>query len=96
MEELKRFDIAEWNGIAMVVVESDILPPDPALVVIPLLPDYPAAKGLNPTIPHKGQPLVLATRLVTSVRRSALSRKASAAGHADEITRALDILLTGV
>ncbi|WP_252944110.1 CcdB family protein [Oceanicola sp. 502str15] len=96
MEELKRHDIAEWDGIAMVVVESDILPPDPALVVIPLLPDYPAAKGLNPTIRYKGQPLVLATRLITSVRRAALTRKASAADQADDITRALDILLTGV
>ena len=96
MEELKRFDIAEWDGIAMVVVESDILPPDPALVVIPLLPDYPAAKGLNPSIRHGDQTLVLATRLITSVRRTALARKGTAAAQADEITRALDILLTGV
>lgn len=31
----------------MVVVESELLPLDPAVVVIPLLPDYPAVKDLN-------------------------------------------------
>lgn len=40
MERLSRFDITEHAGVAMVVVESELLPPDPAVVVIPLLPDY--------------------------------------------------------
>ena len=44
MEGLTRFEIAEHRGVAMVVVESDPLPPDPAVVVIPLLPDYPAVR----------------------------------------------------
>jgi len=44
MERLIRFDIAEHLGVAMVVVESDLLPPDPAVVAIPLLPDYPAVR----------------------------------------------------
>jgi len=30
MEHLTRFDIAEHRGVAMVVIESDMLPPDPA------------------------------------------------------------------
>ena len=35
MESLTRYDVAEYNGVKMVVVESDLLPPDPAVVVIP-------------------------------------------------------------
>lgn len=96
MDELTRFDIAEYGGVAMVVVESDLLPPDPAVVVIPLLPDYPAIRHLNPVIQHDGQGLVLATRLIAAVRRSSLRRVGSAAGQGDEITRAVDVLMGGV
>ena len=96
MERLTRFDIAEHDGVAMVVVESDLLPPDPAVVVIPLLPDYPAVRHLNPEIPHAGRRLILATRLIAAVRRARLRRAGSAADHADEITRAVDVLMGGV
>ena len=96
MEALKTYDIAEHGGIAMVVVESDLLPPDPAIVVIPLLADYPAIRGLNPMIDVRGRGLVLATRLITSVRRAPLRRIGSATAQADEITRAVDILMAGV
>ena len=96
MEGLSRFDIAEHGGVAMVVVESGLLPPDPAIVVIPLLRDYPAIRQLNPLIEVNGEPLVLATRLVTSVRRAALRRIGSAAGQGEDITRAIDILMAGV
>lgn len=44
MDALPRFDVAEYNGVKMVVIESELLPPDPAVVVIPLLTDYPAVK----------------------------------------------------
>ena len=96
MEDLKRFDVAEWNGVAMVVVESDLLPPDPAIVVIPLVPDYPAAQVLNPVIVHDGRRLVLATRLIGAVRRSALRRAGSVADQGDRIIRAVDILTGGI
>ncbi len=96
MAELSRFDIAEYGGIAMVVVESSLLPPDPAVVVIPLLPDYPAVKHLNPVIFHDGRDLVLATRLIAAVRRSALRRSGSAADQGDRITRAIDVLISGI
>jgi len=43
----------------MVVVENDLLWPDPALIVIPLLPDYPSVKGL-----------ILPTRLIAAARRA--------------------------
>lgn len=80
----------------MVVVESDLLPPDPAVVVIPLLPDYPAVRHLNPCISVSGQSLVLATRLIGAVRRSGLRRIGSVANQGDEITRAVDVLMGGV
>lgn len=96
MEQLKRFDIALHRDIAMVVVESELLPPDPAVVVIPLLRDYPAVRYLNPSIRFGDQRLVLATRLIAAVRRSSIQRAASAADQGDEITRAVDVLMGGV
>jgi toxin CcdB len=96
MERLSRFDIAAHGDVAMVVVESDLLPPDPAVVVIPLLSGYPAIRNLNPTIRHEGRGLVLATRLIAAVRRYALRRVGSAAEQGDEITRAVDVLMAGV
>jgi toxin CcdB len=79
MDYLTRFDVAEYNGVSMVVVESDLLPPDATIVVIPLLSDYPAVRYLNPELQHEGQRLVLATRLIAAVRRSALHRTGSVA-----------------
>ena len=79
----------------MVIVESDFLPPEPAIVVIPILRDYPVARLLNPTIQHDGTYYVLATRLITAARRSSLRRVGTAETQADRITRAIDLLLTG-
>ncbi len=80
----------------MVVVESDLLPPDPAVVVIPLLRDYPAVKGLNPEILHDGERLVLATRLIAAVRRTSLRRAGNVADQGEQINRAVDVLMAGV
>ena len=96
MERLTRYDVAEYSGVKMVVVESDLLPPDPAVVVIPLLADYPAVKDLNPVFVHDGQRWVLATRLIAAVRRSSLRRVGSVADQGDRINRAVDVLLAGV
>lgn len=96
MEQLSRYDIAQYKGVLMVVVESDLLPPDPAVVVIPLLADYPAVKQLNPQIYFDGVDLVLATRLIAAVRRSNLQRIGNAADQGDQITRAVDVLMAGV
>ncbi|MBU3673410.1 MAG: CcdB-like protein [Sinobacteraceae bacterium] len=80
----------------MVVVESDLLPPDPAVVVIPLLADYPAVKELNPSILVNGRRLILATRLIAAVRRSSVRRVGNVAEQGDLINRAVDILVAGV
>lgn len=96
MEQLSRHDVAEYKGVSMVVVESDLLPPDPAVVVIPLLSGYPAVRHLNPELQHDGRRLVLATRLIAAVRRSSLRRSGSVADQGDLITRAVDVLMAGV
>ncbi len=96
MDALTRFDVAEYNSVSMVVVESDLLPPDASIVVIPLLSDYPAVRHLNPELQHDGRRLVLATRLIAAVRRASLRRKGSVADQGDLITRAVDILMAGV
>jgi toxin CcdB len=96
VEQLRRFDVARYQGVLMVVVESDLLPPDPAVVVIPLLPDYPAVKLLNPNIAFEGMRLVLATRLIAAVRRASLQRVGNVADQGDQITRAVDVLMAGV
>ena len=96
MAELSRFDVAEYGGIMMVVVESDLLPPDFSVVVIPLLDDYPAVRLLNPEIVFDGRTLVLATRLIGGVRRSSLRRVGNVVGQGDVITRAVDVLMAGV
>ena len=96
MECLTRYDVAEYNGVKMIVVESDLLPPDPAVVVIPLLTDYPAVKDLNPELVLNGQCWVLATRLIAAVRRSKLRRVGNVADQGDRINRAVDVLMAGV
>ena len=96
MARLIRFDVAEYRGVAMVVIESNLLPPDPAVVVIPLLSDYPADKHLNPVITVEDKRLVLATRLIAAVHRSSLRRIANVADQGDCIIRAVDVLMAGV
>lgn len=80
----------------MVVVESDLLPPDPSVVVIPLVSDYPAVRQLNPEIVHEGCSFILATRLISAVRRTSLRRTGNVADQGDQITRAIDVLMAGV
>lgn len=96
MDALRRFDVAEHNGVSMVVIESDLLPADASVVVIPLLSSYPAVRNLNPEIQHGGERLVLATRLIAAVRRSRLERTGDVADQGDLIIRAVDILMTGI
>ena len=96
MARLTRYDVAEHGGVKMVVVESDLLPPDPGVVVIPLLADYPAVKDLNPELLHDGRRWILATRLIAAVRRSSLRRVGSVADQGDRIRRAVDVLMAGV
>jgi toxin CcdB len=74
MEELSRFDVAEYNGVFMVVIESDLFPPEPAAVVAHLPSNYQAVKYLNRVLAHESKRLVLAMHLIAAVRRSNLRR----------------------
>lgn len=65
-------------------------------MVIPLLRDYPAVRLLNPTIRVGDEQLILATRLIGAVQRAGLRRAGDASAQAEEITRAVDILMAGV
>ena len=76
----------------MVVVESELLPPDPAVVVIPLLSGYPAVRHLNPVIRHDGRGMVLAARLFAAVRRAGLRR--GGVGRRDHPV--VEVLMAGV
>lgn len=96
MEGLSRFDVMEYDGVLMVVVESDLLPPDPSIVVIPLLSDYPAVRHLNPEIWIERRRFILATRLIAAVRRARLRRRGTVADQGDLVTRAIDVLMAGV
>ena len=96
MVSLTRFDVAQYNGVFMVVVESDLLPTDASVVVIPLLADYPAVRYLNPEREYDGRRLVLATRLIVAVQRSRLQRTGNVANQSDLITRAVDVLMAGI
>jgi len=96
VEAIATYDIVRFGDQLMVVVESDLLPPDTAIVVIPLIREYPAVSKLNPTIHFQQDPYVLATRLIASVRRARVRIVGSAKTQRDEITRAVDVLMSGV
>jgi len=96
VEAIATYDIVRFGDQLMVVVESDLLPPDTAIVVIPLIREYPAVSKLNPTIHFQQDPYVLATRLIASVRRARVRIVGSAKTQRDEITRAVDVLMSSV
>jgi toxin CcdB len=92
---LNKFDIVETRGRLALVVESELLPPDRTVVVIPLLQGYPTIKWLNPEIYVDREPYTLVTRLIGSVGTSTLTVIGSAKAQGDEIARALDMLFYG-
>jgi toxin CcdB len=94
VEELTRFDTATHAGVDPVVV-SHLLPPDPFVVIIPLLRDYPAIPRLVSKVTRSGREFFLATRLIGPVRRASLRRTGSVADQADLITRVIDVLMEG-
>ena len=96
MARLSRFDVIEHSGGLLVVIESDLLPDDSSVVVIPLVPDYPVIRHLNPEIDFRGERLILATRLIGPVLRSRTRRVGNVANHGDRIVRAVDMLMGGI
>ena len=78
------------------VFEGDLLPADPSIVVVPLLLNYPAVRYLNPDIVHDGARYVLATRFITAVNRTKLRWTGNVSGQGYQITRAINVLMSGV
>ena len=96
MERLDRFDVVAFGGTLNVVVESALLPQTPAIVVVPLSADYPFIQFLNPHIMFEDQRYVLATRLISPVKRARLRKRGDVRDQGDAITRAVDVMMAGV
>ena len=93
---MRQFDIVTYNEVAVVVIESDDLPTDARVVVIPIEMDegYPAVPRFNPRIEFGETSGILATRLVISVNRAVLRPTGyNVEDHRDAIVRAIDILM---
>lgn len=94
---MNQFDVVDVQGTLGVIVESDLLSPTKTVVAIPLLPDYPAGRLLNPTIEIGGVAHVLATRLISAIPKgSAKPTGHSVADRRDDIIRAIDVMVSGV
>ncbi|MFZ4409880.1 MAG: CcdB family protein [Paracraurococcus sp.] len=98
---MARFDYYPGGTAAtwLLDVQSDHLDRLPTRIVVPLaapaaaLPEF---RDLTPTLQVEGRDLVLLTPLMAAVPRARLGRpRGNLLAQADDITRALDILLTG-
>ena len=69
---LDQLSIVRYRGAFGLVVESDLLPKDRWVVVVPLIEGLPCVGDLNPIIPAAGVDRVLHTHAIASVRRDAL------------------------
>lgn len=99
---MARFDIfrrAQGAPGYLLQVQNDFLDALETRVVAPLLP--PAAvpvpiRDLHPRFEIEGEHFLMATQLLGAIPRRELGRNVgSLAEHREEITRALDTLLTG-
>ncbi len=98
---MPRFDVHPTgpSGTLVIDVQADLLDDLSSRVVVPLLPKPqapPSMKGLNPTFDLGGAQLVMVTQMIAAVPVKLLRAPvASLRQHQDEITKALDVLLTG-
>ena len=98
---MAQYDVwAMSDGELAVDVQSDLLDPASTRVVIPLVPPDPVGrtfKRLNPVLKVDADQLLLATQLISVIRRSDLKRKVgSVSDQSDAITAAVDMLITGI
>jgi toxin CcdB len=95
-----RFDLyAPAAQVYVLDVQADLLTDFGRRVVVPLLPPLRIPKptrDLHPKLHVDDRPLLMATHLIASMRRVELGRaRGNLTHYRDEITRALDMLLTG-
>lgn len=100
---MARFDVFPAPGQAgpgyVLDVQADLLRELGTRVVVPLLPPSSAprpARGLNLSFEIDGKSHLMLTQFIAAVPEKELKQAvASLKAHSDDITRALDILLTG-
>ena len=94
---MRQFAVVRRGAAVGVVIDSDLLPKDRSVVVIPLVEGLPRAGMLNPVLAAAGRERVLHTRAIAALRRDALEDTGeSLASERDTIVRAVDVLLGGV
>lgn len=94
---MKQFSVVRRGDAVGVVVDSDLLPKDRSVVVIPLVEGLPRAGALNPVLVAAGRERILHPRAIAALRRDALEDIGeSLEDRRDAIIRAVDILLGGV
>lgn len=90
---------APGGGGYLLDVQSDWIGILDTRIVVPLVPEgevRAVAKGLNPRVEVDGVPFVLATQLLAAVPARLLRMPmGNLSGRAEEITRALDLVLHG-
>ena len=101
MTEPRQFDVYEMtDGTKVVVIQSDLLEAMATRVVAPLLPRGNAGrslKSLTPEVMIGAETLVFMPQLLATLTTIELGDRISNVGaHRDEITRALDALLSGI
>jgi toxin CcdB len=98
---MPRFDLYRRAGQPgyLLDVQSNHLDALPTRMVVPLLPPSPALpplRDLNPPLVVEGETLAMMTHFMAAVPRQALGCPVgNLLAQADDITRALDMLLTG-
>ncbi len=100
---MSRFDVYPTPGKAgtgyVLDVQANLLSELGTRVVVPLLPNETApkaARGLNPEFEINGRPHVMLTQFIAAVSKKHLGKSVfSLQARSDDITRALDLLLTG-
>ncbi len=88
------------RGTRVVVIQSDLLEAMRTRVVVPLLPAGTAGgliRGLNTEIELTGETLVLMPQLLATLTIAELGHPIGSIAHLrDTVTRAVDMLLSGV
>jgi toxin CcdB len=95
---MARHDVYCPAGIYLLDCQSDFLGQLDTRFVVPLLPvgEVPQVYRLNPIFSIRGEKLVMATQLASSVpTRQLRDRVASLADEHNKIMNAFDMLLTG-
>lgn len=96
---MARFDVYQLDGALVVDVQTDYLPDIATRLVVPLESLQAAPKRtprLNPVLEIAGQRRVLIPQQMASVPAQQLRNKVgSLLGQSDDITEAIDVLLTG-